>query len=348
MRALLAALAGLLLLAPVASAHGDMEINELETLAIADFEGLEDSFPWGGFEIWNVYVGEGYNETLGSDGVYFKVNLAGDGTKRAPGQQAWTVAFHFAVGEETFDRQFTHDGSTITTDFESLQWMVADGNVLQVKAWTPLANATGKSVKDVTLVSSVDGDARDTAPGGVHAPAAGAEIPVNVPATPVFPEMGEGRKVDEVPLTGPGKFFETSITPAGAGSFAIVVKNVLAEQGQHVIFRPQITDGWNVSLPDWGLNLKGGESGAFNATLRPDAPAGTQVVPLRIDLVTDIGGRRTFFAFLENGEVKLVPEGEPAVAASIPAPPLEAPAPALFAALALSGAAVAVGASRRP
>ncbi|HET6399710.1 MAG TPA: hypothetical protein VFH47_09180, partial [Candidatus Thermoplasmatota archaeon] len=204
--------------APTVSAHGDLAIHEFDTLAIRDFEGQEDSFAWEGFEIWDVYVGDGYSAAHDANGVYFKVNFAGDGTERPTGGVAWTINFRFKVGEEAFERELSHDGTTVTSDFESLEWTIADGNVLQVKAWVPVPEWSGKAVTDLVIVSSVDGEPRDTAPGGVHAPGTGTEIPVEGPGTPVFPPLGEGRIVDEVPLTGPPKYLNVSIAPQGAGT----------------------------------------------------------------------------------------------------------------------------------
>lgn len=295
----------LVLVAPGALAHGDLEINELETLAIRDFEGMEDSFPWGGFEIWDVYVGDGYNETLDSEGVYLKVNFAGAGTNRPPGQSRWDIRFDLKVGDEAFERTITHDGSQITSDFESLQWVVADGNVLQVKAWVPVENATGKSVKDIVILTSVDGDPRDVAPGGVYAPAAGAEAPVQAPASPVFPPMGEGRLVDEVPVGGSAKYLNVTKEEAAPGVFLLTATNPLKEQGQHVMLVPRPTAGWNLSTQTWGASLNASQSATFNITLRPEMAGDGLVPPLRIDLVSDIGGRQSYYAFLDGGAVML-------------------------------------------
>lgn len=307
-------------LASPASAHGDLEVNELEVLAIRDFEGMEDSFPWGGFEIWDVYVGEGYNESFDQNGVYFKVNLAGDGTARPPGGESalWTLNIRFKADAEEFERQLTHDGQTITTTFESLQWMVADGNVLQIKAWVPIENAIGKNVTDIVLVSSVDDDPRDTAPGGVHDPAAAEEVPVTGPGTGVFPPLGEGRIVEQVHLTGPAKFLNVTIEPRGNATFAITTTNVLKEQGQHVILTGDMHPSWNLTTDQWGKSLDGGASTTFLVTLRTDAPPGALIEPLPLDFLTDIGGRRTITAFLGDAGVELTPEPTLARAATLP------------------------------
>lgn len=316
MRRILVVLAALLA-APTATAHGDLEINELETLAIRDFEGQEDSFAWEGFEIWDVYVGEGYNESYDSDGVYLKVNFAGDGTQRPTGGAAWTISISFNVGEETFERELTHDGTTISTSFESLQWMIADGNVLQIKAWVPVKNWTGKSVTDIVIVSSVDGEPRDTAPGGVHAPGTGDEIPIEAPSTGIFPPMGEGRIVDEVPLTGAEKFLNVTIEPKGNDTFAITVTNVLEEQGQHVFLRADPGSPWTLATETWGHNLEGAASGTFEVNVKPKAREGSEITPLALDFVSDIGGHRTLYAFLGGNGVEIVEQAEAATPRAI-------------------------------
>ena len=326
--ALVTVLAFTLLMEP-ARAHGDLAVNELETLAIRDFEGQEDSFAWEGFEIWDVYVGEGYNDSYDSDGVYFKVNFAGDGTQRPTGGQAWTITFRFNVGEEAIEKQITHDGTSVTTDFESLQWMIADGNVFQVKAWVPVADWSGKSVTDLVIVSAVDGEPRDTAPGGVNAPGSGAEVPVEGPATPIFPALGEGRIVDEVVLTGPAKFLNVTLAPRESGTFDLMVANPLREQGQHVLLRPASTSGWEINTTTWSANLDGGASSTFTVRLLPNAVAGSLVEPLRLDLFSDIGGRQTFYAYLESDDVALVGDPSLARAATAGTQERETPAPAL-------------------
>lgn len=334
----------LLLLVPTVAAHGDLAIHELETLAIRDFEGQEDSFAWEGFEIWDVYVGEGYNETYQMDGVYLKVNFAGDGTTRPTGGQSWTVTFRFLVGEEPFEREFTHDGSTVTTNFESLQWMVADGNVLQVKAWVPVESWAGKSVRDIVLVSSVDGEPRDTAPGGVHDPATGRETTVQAPASGVFPPLGEGRVVEEIPLTGPAKFLGVAIEPTDRGTFEIAVTNPLKEQGQHVALRATPTPEWNLTTTTWGGNLEGGTGMSLDLALRPDTPPGAPVPPLELALLTDIGGRTTFYAYLTEAGVALAQDASVARAGVMPGDTRDAPGLALGA---IVLAAVVAAATRR-
>lgn len=334
-------LACLVFLAAPAQAHGSLAVNELETLAIRDFEGQEDSFPWEGFEIWDVYVGDGYNDVQDSDGVYFKVNFAGDGTKRPTGSAAWTLTFTFTVGEDAFQRQLTHDGADVTSDFEALEWTIADGNVLQVRAWVPVPQWQGKAVRDIVIVSAVDGEPRDTAPGGIHVPGSGTEVPVEGPGTGVFPPLGEGRIVDEVPLTGPAKFLDVTATPVGAGAFEVVVKNPLKEQGQHVLLREPVAAEWTIATSTWAASLEGEASATFAITLTP--PANGTVQPLPLDFYTDIGGRQTHYAYLDAGEVKLTSDPAAARPTTIAEPAQDASglgAAALLAALSFVAVAV--------
>ncbi len=313
-------------MAPAASAHGALAVNELETYAISDFEGQEDSFPWEGWEIWDVYVGEGYSQAQGSDGVYFKVNLAGDGTARPTMGQVWAVTFTFNVGSTAFERQITHDGAEVTTDFEELEWQVADGNVFQARAWVPVAQWAGQSVTDIVLVSSVDGEPRDTAPGGIHTPGTGTEIPVEGPGTPVFPPLGEGRIVDAVPLTGPGKFLNVSVASLGEGAFEFTITNPLKEQGQHAMLNPASAAAWSVTPSEWNANLEAGKATTLRVVLSPSAADGSMVEPLRLDILTDIGGRQSYFAFIDAGQVTLVEDAAAAKAGTFGEAAKEAPA----------------------
>lgn len=321
------ALLSLSLLAPLAAAHGDLAINELETLAIRDFEGMEDSFPWDGFEIWDVYVGEGYNETLDSDGVYIKANFAGDGTKRTREGQSWTLDVSFLIGEVEYERRIVHDGVSATSDFESFAWSVSDGNVLQVKGWVAVPDWKGQVLTDLVIVSSVDEEPRDTAPGGVHAPGSGSEAPVQGPGTPVFPPIGEGRIVDEVPLTGPGKFLNVTLVSNGTGAYDIIVANPLKEQGQHVFVRPETRSGWSVGSDTWMAEIKGGSSATFPLRLESTPGAGADPTPFAIDLVSDIGGRSTLYAVIDGSNVVLVTDIGLADAVTIPAVAVETPGP---------------------
>lgn len=337
---ILAVLAGMTFVATPVAAHGDLAIHELETLAIRDFEGQEDSFPWEGFEIWDVYVGDGYNFLQDADGVYFKVNFAGDGTQRPLESAEWTIDISFKVGEETFERQIVHDGAAVTTTFEALEWTVADGNVFQIKAWTPVPDWQGKAVRDIVIVSSVDGAPRDTAPGGIHDPATGTEIPVEAPSTVVFPPMGEGRIVDEVELTGPAKFIDVTVTPKGDGVFDFAVKNPLAQQGQHVHFREPVAGGWTMAVAyPMGTELAGGASTTYTVTVDATAINGV-IEPLLLDLYTDIGGRHPYYAYRENGEIKITDDPTLAMASTVKEAQ-EAPGLGLLSTLLLIGTAFA-------
>jgi hypothetical protein len=317
------ALLALACVAPTASAHGALAVNELETYAISDFEGQEDSFPWEGWEIWDVYVGDAYSEANQSHGVYFKANFAGDGSARPTGSQEWSIDVTFNVGEQAFARRITHDGTDVTTDFEGFEWQIADGNVFQVRAWAPVASWEGLSVTDIVLVSSVDGEPRDTAPGGIHLPGSGTEVPVEAPATPIFPALGEGRIVDAVPLTGPAKFLTTIILDRSNGTFDFVVENPLQEQGQHVMLRASSPSAWTVTPEDPGASLDGGDTATLTATFTPASSDGSVVEPLLLDILTDIGGRQTYYVFIDaDGQVSLTDNED----AARPAPFGQAPA----------------------
>lgn len=339
-------LLGLAAFVPLASAHGALAVNELETYAISDFEGQEDSFAWEGWEIWDVYVGEGYSQAYGSDGVYFKVNLAGDGTSRPTMGEEWAVTFTFKVGGEAFERQIAHDGTDVTTTFEELEWQVADGNVFQARAWAPVPQWAGQSVTDLVLVSSVDGEPRDTAPGGIHLPGTGAEVPVEAPPTAVFPAMGEGRLVEAIPLTGPGKFLNVSVVPLGNGSFEFTIANPLKEQGQHAMLSAASLPGWTLTPAEWNSNLEAGQSATLLAEIKPNTADGSLVDPVRFDILSDIGGRLTYHAYVDAGQVAVVDDAAAASPGTFGEPAKEAPA--LPAASVLAALALALAVRSRP
>lgn len=337
MRAAIALLLGLglLALAPQATAHGALTLNEFDTYAISDFEGQEDSFPWEGWEIWDIYTGDGYSTDLGSHAVYLKGNFAGDGTLRPSGGEVWELRFRFNVGNASFERSIAHDGTDVSTDFERLDWQIADGNVFQVHAWVPVASWEDQAVTDLVVTSLVDGALRDTAPGGIHDPATGAEVPVEAPATPVFPPLGEGRIVDAVPLTGPQKFLDVALAPGGDGAFTFTVQNPLPAQGQHFMFQADDRPDWNLDGAPAAVSLNGSDELAFTLRL---APGGNETIePLPVHLLTDIGGKRTYYAYLADDGVALTEDPALAVAAVGPADTQDAPAvPVLVSLVALA------------
>ena len=83
--------------------------------------------------------------------------------------------------------------------------------MFQVHAWVPIPTWENLSIQDLVVLSAVDGNPRDIAPGGFYDPITGQEIPFSAPPTPVFPAMGEGRIVETVPLTGAAKFLDTTV-----------------------------------------------------------------------------------------------------------------------------------------
>lgn len=328
-----------LLLLPLAQAHGALELNQFDTYAISDFEGQEDSFPWEGFEIWDIYAGDGYHMESRSHGVYFKGNFAGDGTLRPTGSESWDLTFTFDVGNASYERTISHDGTAVTTDFEGLEHQISDGNVFQVHAWVPIQNWTGAAISNLVVASSVDGSLRDVAPGGIFDPVLGVEVPVQVPPTPVFPEMGEGRIVESVPLTGGAKFLDVTVTNAG-DSFAFSVNNTLATQGQHFMVSVGNESAWTVEGNPSVQTLEGGAGMQFTIDLeyQEDVP----VAPLQIDLMSDVGALQSWYAYVDEGVIKITSD---ASQASLYVPLLEEEAPSLP--LLLPLVAVLLLASRR-
>ncbi len=307
---------------PTVAAHGALELNEFDTYAISDFEGLEDSFPHEGFEIWDIYAGDGYFGPNESHGVYFKGNFAGDGTVRPAGGQEWTLRFTFNVAGIAYERTIVHDGAEVTSDFEQLEWQIADGNVFQVHAWVPVPAWEGHTISELVVLSSVDGDPRDIAPGGIYDPASGEEIPVSGPPTPVFPALGEGRIVDEVVLTGAAKFLDVSVAGAD-GLFTFTVNNPLAAQGQHLMVDVLAPANWTIGGQPNAQSLAGGGDTAFVLDVK-HAKTGT-VAPVRVDLLTDIGGLQSWFIYLDATGLHVVNDEALATPYTFEAPAQESP-----------------------
>ncbi len=308
MRVWIALLAMSALMVPSVTAHGALELNEFDTYAISDFEGQEDSFPWEGFEIWDIYAGDGYLAAEDSHGVYFKGNFAGDGTLRPSGSQEWTLRFNFDVAGESFERTIVHDGVDVTSDFEMLEWQIADGNVFQVNAWVPVNESEGAAIENLFVLSSVDGDPRDIAPGGIYSPETGEEVPVAAPESGVFPAMGEGRIVETVPLTGSEKFLDVALEQEGT-AFTFTVTNPLLDQGQHFSARA-VASNWTVAGIPAPTSIDGGGSTEFTLTLV--APADGLVEPLQVDLLSDIGGRESWFIYVDETGVRAVDNADQA------------------------------------
>lgn len=306
----------LLFLVPHVTAHGALELNEFDTYAISDFEGHEDSFPWEGWEIWDIYAGDGYLSLADSHGVYFKGNFAGDGTLRPSGSQEWTLQFQFDVAGESYTRTVTHDGVDVVSNFEMLDWQIADGNVFQIHAWVPIPDWKGGAIANLVVLSAVDGAPRDVAPGGFFDPVTGTEIPFEAPPTVVFPAMGEGRIVESVTLTGAAKFLDASVMEAD-GSFAFTVNNPLAAQGQH--FMVEVAESaWQVDGVPAAMSLDGGASTEF--TLDLVAPESGSIEPVRIDLKTDIGGLQSWYAYADGNGVQLTDDDAMAQAFELDVP----------------------------
>ena len=138
--------------------------------------------------------------------------------------------------------------------------------------------------------------------------------------------------METVPLTGSAKFLDVTATPDGPGAFAFDVANPLAAQGQHFIVRLGNATGWSVHGAPDPAGLDGGASTSFELHVTAD---GTATEPLRIDLVTDIGGLRPFYAFAAPTGIQLTEDPSLAVM-TITEETQDTPAPLPFLAVALA------------
>ncbi|MHB1260143.1 MAG: hypothetical protein ACYC2H_00360 [Thermoplasmatota archaeon] len=306
----------LLAVVPLVAGHGSIEARELETELLND-EASDHFYTTGGYDIVRVFVGEAHDPALGlggeGDGLYFRAFLSGDYGIALPGQ-AWRVTISFDAPDGPITRFIeTTDGTTFQTDFDRLYAEPEAGEgVLVERAFIRLATAglaSGQTITGFRLESSVSGEMRDIAPGGVGL--AGG-VPVDVPT------MTSTVVTESYTLRGPTAYIEATATQVD-GAWRLDVKSLLKDGEQHVTVKPRQADGWTakVSDPSSAIFAPGAEK-SFTLETGSDGATGS----LTVDVVSDVGGR-IGLVFQPDGSQTV--EGNLADTEGVQ-PPIEAPA----------------------
>jgi hypothetical protein len=335
-------LAALTLALPApAFAHGVFEASELELHVLSD-EGTDSIEPYGGYDINELFVGFAHDPAIGAgpagDGVYLRAEVYGLPENGAPVPgQTWSLRFTFETPGGALERTIsTTDAKTFTSDFDSLLAEVdaAERATHFQRAFISYEAAglkPGDSIGSFKVESRVNGDLRDVAPGGIPVP--GSNGAATFPDPLAIP--GKGALAESVQLVGPEQYVKVALQPLPDGSFNVTLRSALTKGGQHVFVQPGATEGWT-------YRLDGATSAplAANGTLafRLTATPANATAPLRLDLLTDVGGRAELF--LGTDGILRGPKG----AVAFPAPPAAVKSPAAGAALAL---VLLVGAAAR-
>ncbi|MEA3143398.1 MAG: hypothetical protein QOG31_722 [Thermoplasmata archaeon] len=287
-----------LLLAPLAQAHNPSEASELETLLIED-EGTDLIEPYGGYDINAVYLGMAHDPAVGAgalgDGLYFRAELYGDRANQnvpsPPGSEEWRVSFAFQTAKGAESRFVaTKDGKTFTTNFDALllQTESAKRELHVQRAFVSFATLgvePGTTLKGLTVTSSVGGDPRDVAPGGIPVPYTGGAQTYPDPTA----IAGRGAVVEEATLGPPTGYLRfTGAAASGGGNYTVRVQSALAKTGQHVHLQPRNQAGWGLAFTSPDVVPTGP---AGNVTFSFHAVPAADAGDLALDLVTDVGGR---------------------------------------------------------
>ncbi|HEX2065892.1 MAG TPA: hypothetical protein VHI93_03675 [Candidatus Thermoplasmatota archaeon] len=343
-------LVALLALAVPAQGHGVFEASELEHHVLND-EGSDTIEAYGGYDINELFVGFAHEPALGpgaaGDGFYFRLEVYGLPANSAPAPgQAWTLQVTADTAAGPLVRSIsTTNGKTFTSDFDALQIQV-DGPERSThiqRAFVSYAKAglaPGQAIGPFRVESRVGGDLRDVAPGGIPVPGTdGAATYADPWAIP-----GRGSLLDSVALRAPDHYVRLALAVRDDGGYGVTVTSPLEKGGQHAFVKPQASEGWTYTL-------EGNTSGAIDArgTLAFSVKATAQdaSAPLRIDILTDVGGRSALV--LGTDLVLRGPEGLSAGPPQATVPSPGAGLPALLTALGLAAlrrSAVSAGRGR--
>ncbi len=302
--------------APFVAAHGGENAAETEVHLLED-EGDDSFYFTGGFDIYQVFLGEAHFPGLGvgsaGDAVYFRTILYGNYAQRPANAEEFRVVFRFSTPAGDVERFVaTTDGKTLTTDFDHLEYeLTADELVIERAGilFTNLSISPGDTINGFIVESSVDGDLRDRAPGGLFVPGSGGRV--EVPAE-LYPVPGAGVITESVVLSGPVKYALATVTPRvdARNVVDVAMTSLLTEGAQHA--HVEVTGGSWKATPlgnATGGEIKAGETLTVGLTLAPGVEPGEEVVPGRLDVYTDLGGRVSYILTWENGAPLVVPEG---------------------------------------
>ncbi|HUR62724.1 MAG TPA: hypothetical protein VM286_10240 [Candidatus Thermoplasmatota archaeon] len=316
---LLPAAALLVALVPPVGAHGTFEASELEVHVLND-EGSDAIEPYGGYDINELFVGFAHDPAIGrgaaGDGFYFRLEAYGlmDKGAHVPGQP-WSLQVTAGTPNGPLTRTIsTTDGTTFTSDFDALLAEVepAERSTHFQRAFVSFAKAglaPGQPLGPFKVESRAGTDLRDVAPGGIPVP--GTNGAATYPDPAAIP--GKGLLVETVPLQGPERYVQVSLQGRPDHAFNVTVRSALHKGGQHVFVQADGADGWTYTLD--GTTTKALEANG-TLTFALHAVPANATGPLRLDILTDIGGRTELV--LGPDEVLRGPNG---LSASLPAPP---------------------------
>lgn len=328
MRLLLVPVALLLLLAllaPAATAHTSPAILDVEEQVLLD-EADDAYYVTDGYDLFDLYVREAYWSAFDQEGLVFRIGLYGGFGPAGGAGPAAVSHLHIdlelaAGGDEHTYRFTTPDDAQWSGDAPVLHHEVepdlggVSGQLLVFVPYAELGVAPGDTVSDIRLASYADERVVDEAPGGMN--------PVGGPQAPVGDSV---RFIEEYPLRGPVGYTWTDASVADADVHFDVGNNITTSD-QHLFLEPG--DGWQVEpVTPWAAEVEAEEDVRF--TLRV-LEAGDD--PLRVDVVTDTGGRETLY-LAQAGDGFDVARGEPPAVQDDGAPAQESPG-------LLAGAAVA-------
>ncbi|HEX2065884.1 MAG TPA: hypothetical protein VHI93_03635 [Candidatus Thermoplasmatota archaeon] len=287
-------LAVVLALAAPAGGHGVFEAFELEQHVLND-EGSDAIEAYGGYDINELFVGFAHEPALGpgaaGDGFYLRLEVYGlpANSPPAPGQ-AWTLQVTADTAAGPLVRNVsTTDGKTFTSDFDALRTEVdAPERATHIQrafvSYAKAGLAPGQAIGPFRVESRVGGDLRDVAPGGIPVPGTnGAATYADPSAIP-----GRGSLVESVALRAPDHYVKLGLAVRDDGGYGVTVTSALEKGRQHAFVQPQVAEGWTYALEgntSGAIGAKGTLAFVLKATAQ-DAPA-----PLRIDVLTDVGGR---------------------------------------------------------
>lgn len=312
MRALTLLLAVLVLLAPIAAAHGALNARELEVLVLQD-ELSDTQTELAGYDLGQFFVAEAWVPNYG-DGLYFHTALFGSFPGKPPAREL-KVVFTIVDDKGTSIKRSvaTKDGKSFQTDFDHLEVEPGADQVEIERAFIAYEGSglgPGAVIKTFLVESFADGEIRDRAPGPLYAPGSGGRVEI--------PGGTSRQVVPSLALTGPIGYAKAAFTAVGADEYEVKIESLLTKGAQHVHLElpewssedPMIT-GWDIRF----LGANGGEVPAKGSLvvrffLAPVPAENGLLVPQMINITTDIGGRLGYQLRLTPTGTAFVPESE--------------------------------------
>lgn len=238
-----------------------------------------------GYDLYDLYVRETHWPEHG-DGITFRFTMLGGFAANSMADE-----MQIELGLETpsgpwsarlvtqDDQEWTATGATLV-DVEVEPDIY--GYVAKLQVFVPyqeLGVEIGDTLSGAWMRSLVDDEVVDIAPGGVYL----------IPGSPVEIPTESHRVTDAFDLQGPRGYFDTEIVPR-TGGFNIEVKNLFAEDGQHVHLHPDEATAWNYDVRPLMANL---DPGANVTVLFEVTESGSKPLPLH--LMSDHGGHETWY-----------------------------------------------------